>query len=85
VSRISTAFKIILLLLLLSFALTNGETVSVKYLFGLEWQMPLSLAILCAFAAGLVIGLSALVLPLIRVRRELRRLHKLQRKESHGT
>jgi lipopolysaccharide assembly protein A len=81
VNHLANLFKLILFLLLLSFALMNSDTVPVKYLFSLEWQVPLSVAVLTAFAVGILFGLSTLLLPLIRARRELRRLRKQQRSE----
>ncbi|HNA29993.1 MAG TPA: LapA family protein [Thiobacillaceae bacterium] len=68
--------KIALFLLLLAFAALNSDTVRLRYLLGLEWQAPLSLVILIAFAAGLVAGLLACSLRLLRSHREIRGLRR---------
>ncbi len=77
-SHLATAAKLILFLLLLSFALKNSEVVPLRYYFGVEWHIPLSLALLVAFAIGLLIGLLAMSLKLIRSRRELAGLRRAQ-------
>ncbi len=66
--------KIVLFLLLLGFAALNSNDVTLRYFLGLEWQAPLSLVILAAFAAGLLIGLLGCSLRLLRSHRELRNL-----------
>lgn len=66
--------KVILFLLLLGFATRNSESVTLRYFLGLEWQAPLSLVILAAFAVGLLTGLLGCSLRLLRNQRELRSL-----------
>lgn len=66
--------KIVLFLLLLSFAVQNSEPVTLHYLLGWSWQAPLSLVILLAFAAGAVLGLIGGARQSIRQRRQIRRL-----------
>ena len=66
--------KIILFLFLLGFAALNSDGVTLRYFLGLEWQAPLSLVILLAFALGLITGLLACSLRLLRSQRELRGL-----------
>lgn len=68
--------KLILFLLLLAFAVKNGEAVTVRYLMGLEWQVPLSLALLVAFALGALLGLLAASRQILGCRRECARLRK---------
>lgn len=68
--------KIILFLLLLGFAAMNSESVTLRYFLGLEWRAPLSLVILVVFALGLLAGLLACSLRLLRSHRELRGLRR---------
>jgi len=67
--------KIVLFLLLLGFAALNSDSVTLRYFLGLEWQAPLSLVILAAFAVGLLSGLLGCSLRLWRNQRELHALH----------
>jgi lipopolysaccharide assembly protein A len=41
---------------LFAFALNNQQTVSVNFFFGTDWQAPLVLVVLTAFAFGLILG-----------------------------
>lgn len=41
---------------LFAFALNNQQTVSVYFFFGTQWQAPLVLVVLAAFAGGLALG-----------------------------
>jgi putative membrane protein len=68
--------KILLFLLLLGFAVKNSETASVHYLMGWEWQAPLSLVLLIAFALGVLLGLLGCSRQLLRQRRQIGRLRK---------
>lgn len=74
VQSLTLIVKIVLFLLLLGFAALNSNDVTLRYFLGLEWQAPLSLVILAAFAAGLLIGLLGCSLRLLRSHRELRNL-----------
>ncbi|PZP52742.1 MAG: DUF1049 domain-containing protein, partial [Azospira oryzae] len=49
---VSWILRIILFLLLLTFALKNMDEVTVRYYFGIEWQAPLALVIFVFFVAG---------------------------------
>lgn len=73
---LSLVLKLILFLLLLAFAVKNSELVNVRYLMGLEWQAPLSLVLLLAFAAGVLLGLLGCSRQILLNRRELSRLRK---------
>lgn len=46
---------------LFAFALNNQQVVSVYFFFGTQWQAPLVLVVLVAFAAGLALGVLAMV------------------------
>jgi len=74
VRLLALSLKIFLFLLLLGFAAKNSETVSVRYPMGLEWQAPLSLALLIVFALGMLFGLLGCSRHLFKNRREIRRL-----------
>ena len=68
--------KLVLFLLLLGLAVRNSDAITVRYFLGMEWQAPLALVIFVAFAVGLVTGLLACGLRLLRNQRELRTLRK---------
>jgi len=74
VKSLTLLFKIVLFLLLLGFAALNSDSVTLRYFLGIEWQAPLSLVILAAFAVGLLAGLLGCSLRLLRNQRELRAL-----------
>jgi putative membrane protein len=74
VKSLTLVVKVVLFLLLLGFATRNSESVTLRYFLGLEWQAPLSLVILAAFAVGLLTGLLGCSLRLLRNQRELRTL-----------
>lgn len=76
VQSLTLAVKIVLFLLLLGFAALNSDSVTLRYFLGLEWQAPLSLVLLAAFAVGLLTGLLGCSLRLLRNQRELRALHR---------
>ena len=46
---------------LFAFALNNQQDATVHFFFGQQWQAPLVLVVLCAFAAGLVAGVLGMV------------------------
>jgi putative membrane protein len=46
---------------LFAFALNNQQDVTVHFFFGTQWQAPLVLVVLAAFALGLVVGALGMV------------------------
>jgi uncharacterized integral membrane protein len=46
---------------LFAFALNNQGDVTVRFFFGHQWQAPMVLVVLGAFAAGLVVGILGMV------------------------
>jgi lipopolysaccharide assembly protein A len=76
VRSLALPVKIVLFLLMLGFAALNSGTVTLRYFLGLEWRAPLSLVILMVFAIGLLTGLLACSMRLLRSHRELRGLKK---------
>jgi uncharacterized integral membrane protein len=59
---------------LFAFALNNQQPVTVRWFFGAEWQAPMVIVVLVAFAAGSALGVLAMVPAWWRHRREARRL-----------
>lgn len=57
----------------LTFAYRNPQTIAIKYHFGLNWEGPVSLILLGAFALGVALGLVASLALVLRMQRELRR------------
>ena len=46
---------------LFAFALNNQQDATVHFFFGTQWRAPLVLVVLAAFAAGLTVGVLAMV------------------------
>jgi uncharacterized integral membrane protein len=46
---------------LFAFALNNQQTVTVHWFFGAQWQAPMVIVVLIAFAAGSALGVLAMV------------------------
>jgi len=56
----------------ISFALLNSETVIIRYYIGMQ-QIPLSILILGTFVLGLLIGWLISILTIIRLKMEVKR------------
>jgi uncharacterized integral membrane protein len=67
-----------IVLVLLWFAVKNTGPVTINGLPEQSWQAPLVGVLLVAFVGGMVIGLLAWIPTLVRQRRELTRLRKLE-------
>jgi uncharacterized integral membrane protein len=65
-----------LFLLLLGFAVKNDQPVVLRYFFGYEWQTSLIVILLCFFAAGVLVGVLAMLSNLFRQRREVAALKR---------
>jgi uncharacterized integral membrane protein len=61
---------------LFGLAIKNDRPVELRFYFDNAWQMPLSLVVLIAFAAGAAVGLTATLGTLARQWRELSGLRK---------
>jgi uncharacterized integral membrane protein len=61
---------------LFGLAVKNSGPVDLRFYLDNVWQAPLSLVILATFAAGVAIGLTAMLGTLVRQGRELRRLRR---------
>lgn len=68
---LSWTFRAALFLMLLLFALKNTELVTLRFFFGVSWQMPLVLLLLIFFAFGAILGVLAGVTKLFQHRREV--------------
>ncbi|HEY6132513.1 MAG TPA: LapA family protein [Rubrivivax sp.] len=66
--------RALLFFALFAFALNNQQTAVVRWFFGLEWQAPMVIVVLAAFAGGCVIGVLAMVPGWWRDRRKVKRL-----------
>lgn len=60
---------------LFAFALNNQHTVALKWFFGYEWQAPMVIVTLAAFALGCAFGVLAMVPSWWRHRRAARQPH----------
>jgi len=77
------AIRIALFVLLLAFAAKNTDPVGLRFYFGLVWQAPLVAILLAFFAAGVALGLMAMLGTYLSQRRQVSRLErKLLTQES---
>ncbi len=67
-------FRALLFLLLFAFALNNQQPATVHWLFGIEWQAPMVIIVLAAFAAGCAMGVAAMLPSWWRQRRLAQRM-----------
>jgi len=63
--------RIAVFIVLLGFAIKNDQPVTLRYFLGYEWNASLVVVLLCFFAAGAVIGILAMLGPVLRLRRQL--------------
>lgn len=63
--------KVVLFLLILSFAIVNTDPVTVRYYLGYQWEAPLVVVLLVAVCAGVLVGLLAGLFQALRLRREI--------------
>ena len=68
--------KVLLFLLILSFALVNTDPVTVRYYLGYQWQAPLVLVLLLAICAGALVGLLVGLFHTLRLRRQVAALKR---------
>ena len=74
---ITWAFRLVIFLFLLAFAVKNTELATLRFFFDLEWKVPLVALLLAFFAAGAALGVAAMLGAWLRQRRELQRLRSL--------
>jgi uncharacterized integral membrane protein len=68
--------RVVFFLLLLGFAVKNSDPVTLRFFFDAHWQMPLVLAMLIFFGAGVLVGFTGAVGTLFKQRREIGRLKR---------
>lgn len=73
---ISWLFQMFLFIILLGFALKNGQPVTLHYFFGYEWQSSLVIALLLFFTVGAALGILATLSIWFRQRREIAQLKR---------
>lgn len=73
---ISWLIQMLLFIILLGFALKNGQPVTLHYFFGYEWQSSLVILLLLFFAVGAVLGIMATLSIWFRQRREIANLKR---------
>jgi uncharacterized integral membrane protein len=71
---LSWAVRLALFVLLLAFAAKNTDPVALRFFFDASWQIPLAVLLFAFFAGGVLLGLAAAALALLRQRREIGRL-----------
>ena len=70
------AIRLFLFLFIFLFALKNSEPVVLQFFFGRSWTAPLTLMILAAFVAGVILGVLCMAGLLFRERRTSARLRR---------
>lgn len=68
--------RAVLFFMLLGFALKNDQPVVLRYFFGFEWHASLVVVMLLFFAAGVGIGILAMLGNVFRQRREIAALRR---------
>ena len=71
---ISWLLRAFIFFTLFAFALNNQQTAGVRWFFGVQWQAPMVIIVLAAFAAGCAVGVLAMLPELWRRWRLTRRL-----------
>jgi uncharacterized integral membrane protein len=74
--------RLVVVLVLVWFAVKNAQPVMVNGLPDQSWQAPLVFVLFIAFVAGMVIGLLAWVPTVVRQRRELARLRRIEEQRA---
>lgn len=75
-STLSWILRGLLFLALFLFALKNTETVTLRFWFDQNWQMPLVLLLLVVLAAGALLGVLACFARMFGQRRQIARLKR---------
>ena len=69
-------FRIVLFLLILSFAIVNTDPVTIRYYLGFQWEAPLVVALLAAAGLGTLLGLLVGLFQALRLRRQIAALKR---------
>jgi lipopolysaccharide assembly protein A len=70
------AIRIALFVLLVAFAAKNADPVKLRFYFDLAWEAPLVALLLAFFAAGVLLGVLAMLGTFLAQRREVARLER---------
>lgn len=71
---------------LLFLSLDNADSVTLRFFHVAQLQAPLVFVLLCAFAIGVALGLTAGVLRTVRVKRELKQLRReIRQRDAAGS
>jgi uncharacterized integral membrane protein len=68
--------RAVMFVMLLGFAVKNDQPVVLRYFFDFEWQASLVVILLIFFAAGMIIGVLAVLGNVFRQRREIAALKR---------
>ena len=68
---VTRVFWLLVFAALLVFAVRNTDPVTVRFYLDSRWEVPLVLALLAFFAAGVVLGVLACMARMLRQRREI--------------
>ncbi len=69
-------WRLIMFIVLLGFAVKNNQPVTLRYFFNTEWQTTLVVVLLLFFAAGVAIGVLAMMFNLLQQRRQIASLKR---------
>jgi len=79
--------RLLLFVVVLTFAVKNTELVTVRYYLGAQWEAPLIFVLLIAFCAGALVGMMTGLGQLFRQRRQIgglkRELRSRQPQAAH--
>ena len=84
-SYLSWAIRFALFVVLLALAARNTDPVTLRFYFDLAWQAPLAALLLAFFAAGVVLGLIAMLGTYLSQRREISRLQRIDVSKEKST
>jgi uncharacterized integral membrane protein len=79
---VTWTIRLILFIVLLAFAAKNTDPVALRFYFDMAWEVPLVLLLFGFFAAGIAIGVIAVLGTLLRQRREILRLRRESRQRE---
>ena len=68
------SFRLLVFLVFFAFAAKNTDPVTLRFFFGVTWQLPLVALLLLFFASGAGVGILAMTVPYLRQWRAKRRL-----------
>ncbi|MBI5625998.1 MAG: LapA family protein [Nitrosomonadales bacterium] len=73
---LSWLLRAFLFFALLGFAVKNDQPITLRYFFGYEWQSSLVVVLLLFFSVGTMVGVLAMLVNVLRQRREIARLER---------